>query len=154
MGRRWTDWWRRLKVGELQAKCQTLYLQVFVTFLYIFFLLRKCKLLGQSRRKLARNRRVTRNASESKNIFKNDRSITYPRTPPFANNIGHSESGQSQSQTNQQVSKQAQHSTLWFPNLRRGCLLLGGLDPFWHLGRGEEWDRFLHGEHRTLGARL
>ena len=114
MGRRWTDWWRRLKVGGLQAKCQTLYLQVFVTFLYIFFLLRKCKLLGQSRRKLARNRRVTRNASESKNIFKNDRSITYPRTPPFANNIGHSESGQSQSQTNQQVANKLNIPLLGF----------------------------------------
>ena len=155
MGRRWTDWWRRLKVGGLQAKCQTLYLQVFVTFLYIFFLLRKCKLLGQSRRKLARNRRVTRNASESKNIFKNDRSITYPRTPPFANNIGHSESGQSQSQANQQVSKQTQHSTLGFPNLRRVVVLLGGGDSLRHLRGGEEWHRLLHGEHwTTLVAKI
>ena len=155
MGRRWTDWWRRLKVGGLQAKCQTLYLQVFGTFLYIFFLLRKCTLLGQSTWKVARSRRATRNASESKNIFEKDRSIANPRTPPLANNIGHSESGQSQSQTNQQVSKQAQHSTLGFPNLRRVGLLLGGGDPLRHLRGGEEWHRLLHGEHwTTLGAKV
>ena len=147
MGRRWTDWWRRLKVGGLQAKCQTLYFQVFVTFPYIFFLPRKCTLLGQSRRKLARNSWVTRNASESKNIFEKDGSIAHPRTPPLANNIGHSESGQSQFQTNQQISKQTQHSTLGIPNLRRVGLLLGSSDSFRHLRGGEEWHCLLHGEH-------